>query len=86
MKYADMMDSLYTKFHTDWFSHSNVDWGDTQTHRKHRSLISLLLFFFKISGLKKRLMRSPCCLCRCLCVCVAPVIFFVFYVVRVISK
>jgi hypothetical protein len=38
---------IHTKFHEDWFSHSKVDEGDTQTHRQHGDLISLLLFFQK---------------------------------------
>jgi hypothetical protein len=39
---------IHTKFHKDWFRHSNIDGGgggDTQKHRQHGDLISLLLFF-----------------------------------------
>jgi hypothetical protein len=31
-----------TKFHKDWFRHSDVNNGDSQTHRQHRDRISLL--------------------------------------------
>jgi hypothetical protein len=31
---------IYTKFREDWFSHSKVDVGDSQTHREHVDLIS----------------------------------------------
>jgi hypothetical protein len=34
-----------TKSHKDWFSHSEVDKGDTQTHRQHGDCISVVLFF-----------------------------------------
>jgi hypothetical protein len=37
MKYAVEMGSdahdMHTKFQKDWFSHSEVNMGDTQTHR-----------------------------------------------------
>jgi hypothetical protein len=33
-----------TKFHKDWFNHSKVDKGDTQTYRQHDDRISFLLF------------------------------------------
>jgi hypothetical protein len=37
-----------TEYHEDWFSHSNVNKGDThtdtQTHRQQGDLISLFLF------------------------------------------
>jgi hypothetical protein len=36
---------IHTKFHKDWFSHSEVDRGDSQTHKQHGDIISLLLFF-----------------------------------------
>jgi hypothetical protein len=36
---------LHTKLHKEWFSHSEVDKGDTQTYRHHDDYISLLLFF-----------------------------------------
>jgi hypothetical protein len=32
----------YTKFREDWFRHSEVSRGDTQTHKQHGHLISLL--------------------------------------------
>jgi hypothetical protein len=44
---------MHTKFHKDWFMHSEVNKGDTQTQRKHGDHIRLLLFFQnKESGLK----------------------------------
>jgi hypothetical protein len=44
---------IYTKFHNDWFRHSNVDRGESRTHRQHGDLISILLFSQnKESGLK----------------------------------
>jgi hypothetical protein len=52
MKYALEMGSgdiiCITKFHKDWFSHSEVNGrGDkrTQKYRQHGEFISLLLFF-----------------------------------------
>jgi hypothetical protein len=33
---------IHTKFHTDWFQHSEVIRGDTQTHRQDGDRISLL--------------------------------------------
>jgi hypothetical protein len=36
---------MHTKFHKDWFSHSEVNRGDSQTHREHGDCISLLSFF-----------------------------------------
>jgi hypothetical protein len=37
---------IHTKFHNNWFSHSNVNKGDTQTYRRqHGHRISLLSFF-----------------------------------------
>jgi hypothetical protein len=42
LRYRDM----HTKFHKDWFRHSNLDRGDTQAHRQHGDRISLLLFFW----------------------------------------
>jgi hypothetical protein len=36
---------IRTKFNKDWFNHSKVGRRDTQTHRQHGDLISLLLFF-----------------------------------------
>jgi hypothetical protein len=49
MKYALEMDSgatiHYTNFHKDWFRHSKVNRGDSQTHRQHGDRISLRLFF-----------------------------------------
>jgi hypothetical protein len=36
----------YTKLHTDWFTHSEVDGGRLHTHaRQHEDRISLLSFF-----------------------------------------
>jgi hypothetical protein len=35
---------LHSKFYKDWFKHSKVGKGHTQTHREHGNLISLLLF------------------------------------------
>jgi hypothetical protein len=51
MKYAVEMGSgamiyVHTRFYKDWFRHSEVDKGDTQTHRQHGDLMSLLLFYF----------------------------------------
>jgi hypothetical protein len=39
---------VHTKFHKDWFRHSEVDKGDaqTQTQREHVDLLRLPLFFF----------------------------------------
>jgi hypothetical protein len=51
MKYSVEMGSgamIYihcTRFHKDWFSHSKVDRGDSQTHRQHGDWMSLFLFF-----------------------------------------
>jgi hypothetical protein len=43
MKYAVEMGSgamiIHTKFHKDWFRHSKVDRGDTQTHRHTDSMV-----------------------------------------------
>jgi hypothetical protein len=36
-----------TKFHKDWFRHSKVDGGDSQTHRQYDDCISLF-YSFKI--------------------------------------
>jgi hypothetical protein len=44
-------DDLHTKFHKDWFSHSKVDRGETQTHRQHGDRLSLL-FQNKVNELK----------------------------------
>jgi hypothetical protein len=50
MKYAFEMVSgamIYiTKFQKDWFTHSEVYGGDTQTHIQRGDRISLFLFFF----------------------------------------
>jgi hypothetical protein len=35
----------HTKFRKDWIRHSEVDRRDSQTHRQHDDLISLLSFF-----------------------------------------
>jgi hypothetical protein len=35
------------KFHKDWFRHSKTDRGNSQTHRQHGDLISVVLFFSK---------------------------------------
>jgi hypothetical protein len=37
---------LHTKFHKDWSRRSKVNKGDTQTHRQHGDIISILVFFF----------------------------------------
>jgi hypothetical protein len=37
---------LYSKFHTDWFSHSKVNGGDKQTHRQLDDRVGLFVFFF----------------------------------------
>jgi hypothetical protein len=52
MKYAAEMDfgaTIYILFHKDWFRHSKVDRGDTDTyiHTQQGDLISPLLFFSK---------------------------------------
>jgi hypothetical protein len=47
MYYATEMGSgIHTKFHTDWFRHSEVDKGrgDSQTHRQQGNHISLIFF------------------------------------------
>jgi hypothetical protein len=36
---------IHTRSRKDWLRHSNVNGGDTQTHRQHGDRISLLLFF-----------------------------------------
>jgi hypothetical protein len=36
---------IHAKFHKNWFSHSKVGKGDTQTYREHGDRISLLSFF-----------------------------------------
>jgi hypothetical protein len=33
---------VHTKFHNDWFRHSQVNSRDSQTHRQHGERISLL--------------------------------------------
>jgi hypothetical protein len=33
---------IHTKFYKDWFSHSKVDKGDTQTQRQYGNRISLI--------------------------------------------
>jgi hypothetical protein len=33
---------VHTEFHKDWFGHSKVDGGESQTHRQHGDRISLL--------------------------------------------
>jgi hypothetical protein len=50
VKYAVVMDSgamiIHTKFHKDWFRHSNVGWGgggDSQTQRQYDDFIRLKL-------------------------------------------
>jgi hypothetical protein len=48
-------DDVQIKFNKDWFSHSDVDKGDTQTDRKNGDLISLLLVFFKMRKVGKKL-------------------------------
>jgi hypothetical protein len=59
-KFAVEMDSgamihEHTKFHKDWFRHSKVERGNTQTYRQHCDRISLLSFFQnKESRLKTR--------------------------------
>jgi hypothetical protein len=45
-----MCHDLRTKFHTDWFKHSEVSKGSnrpTDTHRQHGYSINLLSFFHK---------------------------------------
>jgi hypothetical protein len=44
---------MHAKFHENWFRHSEVDRGDTQTHREHGDPISLILFFNKGSRVIK---------------------------------
>jgi hypothetical protein len=44
LRWAQVSD-ISTKFHKDWFRDSNVNRGDTQTHRQQRDLIGLLNFF-----------------------------------------
>jgi hypothetical protein len=39
---------IYTKFHKDWFRHSTVDRGDTQTYKQHRDRIGPYFHFLKI--------------------------------------
>jgi hypothetical protein len=34
---------IHTKLHKDWFRHSKVDKGDTQTHRQQGDIINLKL-------------------------------------------
>jgi hypothetical protein len=36
---------MHTEFHKDWYRHSKVNWGDSQTHRQHGDRISLLSLF-----------------------------------------
>jgi hypothetical protein len=38
---------ILTKFHKEWLRHLKVGKGDSQTHRQHGDLISLLSFFSK---------------------------------------
>jgi hypothetical protein len=40
------------QFNEDWFSNSEVDKGDTQTHTQHGDGISLLSFIFQIKDSK----------------------------------
>jgi hypothetical protein len=46
MKYTVEMGSgamnTYTKFHGHWFMHSEVNRGDSYTHKQHGACISLL--------------------------------------------
>jgi hypothetical protein len=46
------------KFHKDWFRHSKVDRGDTQTQRKQGALISLLPFFQNKESTLKKIKRG----------------------------
>jgi hypothetical protein len=46
MKHGLRCNDMHTKFHKDWFSHSEVNVGDTQTHRDHGDRTNLLSFFF----------------------------------------
>jgi hypothetical protein len=45
-----------TRFHKDWFRRSEVNRGDSQTHREYGDCISLLSFFFLQN---KRLEKNP---------------------------
>jgi hypothetical protein len=45
MNYAVEIESVI-KFRKYWFRNSKVDRGDSQTHRQHDGLISLLLFIY----------------------------------------
>jgi hypothetical protein len=35
---------IHTKFNKDWFRHSKVYKGDTQTHRQHADRITTFIF------------------------------------------
>jgi hypothetical protein len=35
---------VHSKFHKDWFRHSKTDRGNSQAHRQHDDLMSLLTF------------------------------------------
>jgi hypothetical protein len=37
---------IHTKFYKDWFNHSEVGKGNTQTYRQRGDLINRLSFFF----------------------------------------
>jgi hypothetical protein len=57
---------IRTKFHKDCFRHSQVNKGDTQTHRQQGDLISLLLFFEnKEIRLKRNVNTNFACLGQC---------------------
>jgi hypothetical protein len=49
---------IHTKFHKNWFSHSEVSTRDSQTHRQHGDNISVLLFF---QNKESRLKRDNIC-------------------------
>jgi hypothetical protein len=48
-----MGSAFMISFHKDWFRHSKVDRGDSQTHRQYGDLISLF-YFFKIRKVGKK--------------------------------
>jgi hypothetical protein len=83
-----------TKFHTDWFRHSNVDRGDTQTHRRQGGTISLLLFFQNkesrlISGMQEHKMGRKSWKWNTLAhnsACTTPVTFITFQIVSQMTQ
>jgi hypothetical protein len=73
MNYAVEMGSdamTYIQSFINWFSHSKDNKGG-YIYTQQGDLISLLLFFLNKENRlknKRRLMRSPCCLCVCMCI------------------